>query len=212
VVNVCHQCGVYRADKIIDPAGPAAICPECGHRHPFLYLPLLIVSGASASGKSTICNYLTGKIEVGILLDTDVLWSPSFDLPDENYHTYFETWLRLGKNINQAGRPVVLFSAGMGVPGNIEPLVERRYFSRSHYLALACADDELERRLRSRPGWRQSGSDAFIQSQLDFNRWFKEQGVNGQLPVELLDTSDGNTLQTAQDVESWIRLRLICEI
>ncbi len=49
--NVCYQCGQYRADKIIDPSGPAAICPECGHRHPFRKLPLLVVGGASRNRK-----------------------------------------------------------------------------------------------------------------------------------------------------------------
>jgi hypothetical protein len=80
--------------------------------------------------------------------------------------------------------------------------------SRSHYLALVCADDELERRLRARPGWRRSDSEPFIQTQLDFNRWFVEQGVNGQPPVELLDTTAGDLAQTAQKVGVWIRARL----
>ncbi|MBN1922962.1 MAG: hypothetical protein JW892_17070 [Anaerolineae bacterium] len=57
--NTCPKCGAYRADKIIDPDRAIAICPECGHRHPFLRLPLLIVSGASGAGKSTISLTLT---------------------------------------------------------------------------------------------------------------------------------------------------------
>ena len=69
MMNVCYQCGLYRADKIIDPAGPFAICPECGYQHPFLQLPLLIVSGASGAGKSTICNHLTGHYQQAVLLD-----------------------------------------------------------------------------------------------------------------------------------------------
>ena len=50
--NVCDNCGLYRADKIIDPAGPYAICPECGHKHTFRYLPLLIVAGADRNVSS----------------------------------------------------------------------------------------------------------------------------------------------------------------
>jgi pimeloyl-ACP methyl ester carboxylesterase len=52
--NICWHCGLYRADKQIDPDGPAAICPECGHRHPFRQLPLLLVSGAGGAGISTV--------------------------------------------------------------------------------------------------------------------------------------------------------------
>lgn len=60
--NACLQCGAYRADKTIDPDRNVAICPECGHRHPFLRLPLLIVSGASGADKSTISYALLGHI------------------------------------------------------------------------------------------------------------------------------------------------------
>ncbi|HJS18435.1 MAG TPA: hypothetical protein VJ785_06790 [Anaerolineales bacterium] len=58
--NACHQCGLYRADKLIDPSGPYAICPECGYKHAFRQLPLLIVSGTSGAGKSTVCQALSG--------------------------------------------------------------------------------------------------------------------------------------------------------
>ena len=58
------------------------------------------------------------------------------------------------------------------MPGNIEPCVERRYFSQIHYLALVCDDNELARRLQARPAWRGSGNPAFIDNQIRFNRWF----------------------------------------
>jgi hypothetical protein len=35
MLNVCLQCGVYRAEKLIDPIGPFAICPECGYKQRF---------------------------------------------------------------------------------------------------------------------------------------------------------------------------------
>ena len=125
--NVCHSCGLYRADKIIDPSGsgPCAICPDCGHKHPFQQLRLLIVSGASGAGKSSVCQALPGKLDHIVLLDSDILWRPEFNKPENKYRDFFETWLRMAKNISQAGRPVVLFGAGMGVPENIEPCVER---------------------------------------------------------------------------------------
>jgi hypothetical protein len=129
MLNVCFQCGIYRADKIIDPAGPYAICPECGFKHPFLQLPLLIVSGASGVGKSTVCRQLLSRVSQVVLLDSDIIWRSEFNTPETKYRDFFETWLRLSKNIAQSGRPVGLFGAGAGVPGNIENCIERRYFS-----------------------------------------------------------------------------------
>ena len=41
MLNICEKCGIYRADKTIDPSGPFAICPACGHRHDFRYAPAM---------------------------------------------------------------------------------------------------------------------------------------------------------------------------
>jgi hypothetical protein len=201
--NVCHNCGLYRADKIIDPSGSYAICPECGYKHPFRQLPLLIVSGASGAGKSSVCQALIGKLDNLILLDADILWRPEFNSPESNYRDFFETWLRLVKNISQAGRPVVLFGAGMGVPENIEPCVERRYFSDVHYLALVCNDEVLVQRLKARPAWRGSGGQAHLDDHVQFNRWFKEQGKSNTR-ISLLDTTEAPLESTIKQVKTWI--------
>ena len=202
--NVCHSCGQYRADKIIDPAGPFAICPECGHKHAFRYLPLLLVSGASGTGKSSVCNALLGRVTGAVLLDGDILWRPAFNAPEDDYRDFFETWLRMAKNIGQSGRPVVLFGAGMGVPENIERCVERRYFSAVHYLALTCDDDALADRLRARPRWRDSSDTAYLREHIAFNRWFREAGPTLDPPITLLDTTHSTQEETAAQVAVWI--------
>lgn len=202
--NVCHHCGLYRADKTIDPSGPYAICPECGHKHAFRRLPLLVVGGASGTGKSSICQALLGHLDSVILLDSDILWRAEFNKPEDNYREFFETWLRMAKNISQSGRPVVLFGAGFGVPSNIEPCVERRYFSEVHYLALVCDEEELTRRLQARPAWRGTSDPAFLQAQSQFNQWFKEtQG--SQPPISLIDTTGAALESTVEQVSAWIR-------
>jgi hypothetical protein len=206
MMNVCFQCGLYRADKIIDPTGPFAICPECGFKHPFLLLPLLVVSGASGTGKSTVCNVLTGRYQQAVILDSDILWRSEFNNPESNYRDYFETWLRVCKNISQSGRPVVLFGAGVGVPGNLENCIERRYFLGIRYLALVCSDEILSERLRGRPAWRGTRDQAFIEEHQRFNRWFIDYNKNkNQPPIKILDTSRRDIENTARDVETWIR-------
>jgi hypothetical protein len=202
--NVCSNCGEYRADKIIDPAGPYAICPLCGYKHVFAWLPLLIVSGASGSGKTTVCQVLLGKLSSVVLLDSDILWRPEFNRPETNYRDYFELWLRMCKNIAQSGRPVVLFGAGVGVPENMERCVERRYFSCLHYLALTCDDDVLAERLRKRPLWRKSSDSAFLEQQVRFNRWFKDNAGSTTPTIDLLDTTHTSIGQTTEQVTRWI--------
>jgi hypothetical protein len=194
---------MYRRDKIIDPAGPYAICPECGHKHRFRQLPLILVSGASGAGKSSVCNAMRGKLDQVVLLDSDILWRREFDTPGDHYRDYFETWLRMAKNIGQSGRPVVLFGAGMGVRDNVEPCVERCYFSGTHYLALVCDDEVLEQRLRARPAWRGCGEPGFIENQIRFNRWFKDPR-NGNHPISLIDTTHTSLEETVRQVRAWI--------
>lgn len=204
--NVCHQCGLYRADKLIDPSRPYAICPECGHKHPFRQLPLLMVSGASGAGKSSVCNALLGKLDEAIQLDSDILWRAEFNHPEKHYRDFFETWLRLAKNISQSGMSVVIFGAGTGVPDNIEPCVERRYFSDIHYLALVCDDELLAGRLRARPAWRGCDEPGYIESHIRFNRWFKQAPENG-LPISLIDTTSVPLERTVEQVKNWIQDR-----
>jgi shikimate kinase len=206
MLNVCFQCGLYRADKTIDPAGPYAICPECGYSHPFLRLPLLVVSGASGTGKSTVCNHLFGHIQNAVLLDSDILWRAEFNNPENGYRDFFETWLRVCKNISQSGRPVILFGAGMGVPDNLENCIERRYLSTIHYLALTCEDEILSQRLRQRPEWRGTRDQAYIDEHVRFNQWFfKYEQTNSLPPITLLDTSHTPLEETIKSVELWIQ-------
>ena len=206
-MNICFQCGIYRADKIIDPDGPVAICPECGYRHRFAQLPLLIVSGASGAGKSTVCHILLGRLTQVVVLDSDILWRSEFNLPEYNSPDFIDTWLRMCKNISQSGRPVALFGAGIGVPGNIETRVERRYFAAVHYLALVCDDQALAERLLRRPEWRGSGEPAYVGEHQRFNQWFKTHS-SAQAPIRLLDTTDLDEETTANQVELWINEKL----
>jgi len=197
---------MYHADKLIDPTGPFAICPECGYKHKFQQLPLLIVSGASGAGKSTVCQHLLGRVTQAVLLDADILWRPEFNTPETNYQNYFETWLRVCKNISQSGRPVVLCGAGVGVPENLETRIERRYFSEIHYLALTCSDETLSKRLGQRPDWRGTHDPAYIEEHIRFNRWFK--AYNSQPVIKLVDTTNVPLEETAQQVLSWIDERI----
>jgi ABC-type cobalamin/Fe3+-siderophores transport system ATPase subunit len=204
MINACHNCGQYRADKTIDPKGPFAICPVCQHPHSFRQLPLFVVCGPSGAGKSTVCERLVGTMTEVVILDADILWRPEFNKPADHYRDFFETWLRLGKNIGQSGRPLALFNAG-AIPDNVEPCIERRYFGEIHYLALVCDDEALVERLKQRPGWRQSWDEAFIAKQIEFNRWFRGSSRKVAPKITLLDTTDTPISRTVEEVATWIR-------
>lgn len=201
--NVCPNCGDYRADKEIAPEGAYAICPRCHFGHKFLRLPLFILTGASGVGKTTVCLRLAARMKDVVVLESDILWRAEFDHPETNYREYREIWLRICKNISQGGRPVVL--CGVGEPTQFEQCVERRYFSKLHYLALTCDDQTLTSRLRRLPPWRGTLKEGFISEQIKFNHWLLNNARKTEPPMTLLDTSEITLDEIVEKVERWIR-------
>ena len=106
--NVCPQCGVYSVEKTIASIGPFAICPFCQYAHPFLQQPLFIITGPSCAGKTTVCLALVPLMEECVIMESDILWGAFPATPENNYSDYRNMWLRVAKNIGQAGHPVVL--------------------------------------------------------------------------------------------------------
>jgi ribosomal protein L32 len=116
--HVCPNCGEYAVEKRIDPSGPFAICPHCKYAHPFLQQPLFILTGASGTGKSTVCLFLISILNECVVLEQDILWGMVPATSDNHYSGYRNVWLRIAKNIGQAGRPVVL--CGTALPEQFE--------------------------------------------------------------------------------------------
>jgi len=204
--NVCPQCGEYAVEKIIDSSGPYAICPFCHYAHPFLQQPLFIITGASGSGKTTVCLSLVSLLKECVVMESDILWGAFPPTEEQGYQDYRNMWLRVAKNIGQAGRPVVL--CGTALPEQVENCAERRYFSTIYYLAMVCDDAILKERLTARPQWRASGSNDFIEQMLQFNDWLKDHAAITNPPMTLHDSSNTSILKTSQEVAQWIRARL----
>lgn len=204
--SVCPHCGEYVVEKTIDPAGPFAICPHCNYAHPFLQQPLFIITGPSGCGKTTVCLKLVPIMMECVVLESDILWGIVPTESENNYSSYHTTWLRLAKNIGQAGRPVVL--CGTALPEHFEGCPERRYFSTLHYLSIVCDDALLRERLQQRPAWRKSSSEDFIQQMIQFNQWLKEHAATTNPPITLYDCSSRSIQETTDDIAQWIRERL----
>ena len=135
--------------------------------------------------------------------DTDILWRPEYDSPEDDYRAFRDLGLRVAAHIAQAGRPIVLMAGG--VPEQFEASPERRYFSEILYLALVCDDAVLVRRLRARPTWRQSGSPHVIEQERSFNRWLSANASTTVPPMTVLDTSATSEQDTVRRVAAWVR-------
>ena len=203
--NVCPNCGIYSAEKAIEPEGPFAVCLHCGYRHSFVQLPLFVITGASGTGKSMVCLELPRKTSQCIFIECDLFWGPHFDKPEENYRSFGDHCLRVAKSISQSGRPVVL--CGTALPDRYETSVERRYFTNIHYLALVCEDRVLEKRLKNRPGWRNSSQPEFIEPMKEFNQWIKANAHETEPPMTVLDNTHLSIEEAADRIVDWIHSR-----
>lgn len=185
----------------MDVERSVAVCDSCLHEHPFTRLPLLVVTGASGTGKSTILLEVAPRAADFVCLDADILWRDEFNKPENDYLDYRNLWLRVAKNIAQAGRPVALF--GSSTPGQFERCEERRYIGDIRYLALVCEEEELEKRLKARPVWRGSGDEETLARMKKFNEWLKKSAVENDMHV--VDTTRMTLEQSCEATLDWMR-------
>lgn len=210
--NVCTSCGLYSEEKIVRPERgrqAEAVCPACGSAYPFLRLPLFVVSGASGTGKTAALLALAQRDRACVHLESDILWRSEFNRPDADYRDYRNMWLRVCKNIGQAGRPVVLY--GSVTPDQFEACPERRYIGPIHTLALVCDSDVLAERLHSRPAWRGTSSADFIESMQRFNAWFQQNAASCQPAISLFDTTKASLEESCTALLGWIQTHLDAE-
>jgi hypothetical protein len=200
--NTCPACGEYSLEKEIARPG-VAICPDCKFEIQFRQLPLFVVTGASGTGKSTLALALTPRLSSVVALEGDILWHHRYWSPESGFREFNEIYLRLAKNIGQAGRPVLLFRPC--IPEQIEQCSERRYFAEIHYLAPVCEDHVLVERLKDRVTWRNTHSAEYVKQMLDFNGWLRARASD---QLTLLDTGQHTLAETADITTKWLDERL----
>ncbi|NGM67827.1 ATP-binding protein [Natronolimnobius sp. AArcel1] len=205
----CPGCGGLHTDMAVDSAESVVVCPTCGHQESIHREPLLIVSGAGGTGKSTVLNELRGTRDDAVLLDSDVLWRDEFW---DDFEWYFQTWLRLCRDIAQSNRPPVLFGAGFGVPENLEAHPQYDCFSAVEYLVLLCDEDEQRQRLQARPPERHPDrfeiTEENVTEQVEFNQWLKDNAECERDAVTTIDTTDETLETTAKQVDEWITTQI----
>lgn len=194
MIGICPHCGNYKRDKEVTEAFIS--CPECGHQRPYRRLPLLILTGCSGVGKTT-----TG-LALQQISDLPVLDSDFFQplKTEEDYQKQVERMERLSANIMQCGKPVLWTKAG-----NLNMLQKAwhsRFFSGIHCLALTCEEGELRRRMKE---GRKITDEGWIQSSVDYNRYFETHTAIDGLPFDTLDITLKTPEEAAEEVLRWCR-------
>ena len=193
---VCPHCGAYALSNL-DRRPDATRCTACQAVTPANILPLFGVTGASGSGKTTIIPALRPLLPDCVVFDKDLLWGrPATD-------QFTNNWLRIAYSVAQSGRYSVL--CGTTMPWDVEACADRTLVGPVHYLNLHCTDTVRAARLRARPAWRGSGSDAFVAEHRAFARWLLDNAATAyDPPMVTVDTSGRPVAAVAAEVAAWV--------
>lgn len=201
MVDICPKCGNYGWDKAVEEDRIA--CPRCGHSWQFLKLPLFVVTGASGVGKTTTVQALQGLTRDFVCLDGDMFYNIMPHETQEDYMAQTEQMMAFARNVMQCGRPTVWARAG-----NIHMLDQgygARFFSGVHVLALVCGEEELRRRMAEGRGIDEPG---WIQSSVDYNRYFIGHSQIGSVGYDRLEAGSLTVEEAARAVYAWLRGKL----
>jgi len=175
-----------------------ARCPRCGAPDAAERQSVLVVLGASASGKTTIFPLLAAQLSgTCMVFDADWLIDPlGGDVTTLDWDVLRDIWLHVAHGVAQNGLPTLLLGALL--PEQLESLESRRWIGDLHYLLLDCADDERRRRIDARPAGRTHDVDR----QLAFARVLR-----ARFP-STVDTTTGSPQDAAGAVARWARSAL----
>lgn len=203
MIGICPKCGSHKWNKQVTQDKQHILCEECEHQWSFRAMPLFILTGCSGVGKTTTAQELISRDTNFIVLDADFLYNIMPHNTEDDYKNWVEQILSLSKNIMQSGKPLVWTIAG--ALNYFESTYNRRFFTDIHYLALVCNSEDLVKRMRE---GRHITDENWINSSVEYNRWFIEKGNVSDKRIDTFDISGKNVSDVADYVTQWIETKL----
>lgn len=198
----CRACGGGVLRWLVDD--DELVCPHCWATGPQRHT-MLVVTGAAATGKSTVATHLFGVVAGATFLDGDVIAEGASAVHGDrrDFGVFWGYVLRLGHEIAANGSTPVI--CGIGLPKQVEANAERGWFRTVEYLALVCEPDELERRIVQR---RSAGDEVErIAFHLKLNATIQQ--LAGERPdMEQLDVTHLDVVGTVERARAWIAERI----
>jgi predicted ABC-type ATPase len=159
----------------MEPSEDSARCPTCGRIDSGAVIrPLLIVTGASGSGKTSVFTPLARRLsgrcmtfDVDWLLDAAGQLSHANSVEDIDSSAFRSAWFSVAHGVAQCGMPTLLL--GPLISEHLEGLSARKWVGEIHFLLLDCPDDFRRERLVARLQWRSRD----IEAHTSFGRWLR---------------------------------------
>ena len=191
----CAGCGHYRAET---GTGDRRRCLHCGRPARPDRRPLLVITGAAAAGKSTVCAALAGT--AGLLaLDGDVLAAGAAAAERQDYPSFWRWLLQLAREVQDNG--LVTAYCGVGLPEQVLGHPEVDCFAGIHFLALVSGPETVRARIEAR---RDSGASRHrLDLHLRIDETLRQVRVPAPHSITVLDTSRLSPVETVTEALSW---------
>lgn len=163
---------------------------------------LIVLCSACGVGKSTIIEELlkNNNLKNYICTEADKLGINCWDyVNNDNERNFYEDCLI--KVVKISGNKNILFAACMNPLDYFSKVKTPKEVNQTYFIALTCSNEEIKKRLLARPEERMCGSEEFIQSQIEYNNWFKNNLGKFQFH---LDNSCKSVKETVQEIVSFI--------
>lgn len=189
MAKFCMECGPTAP---LAPDQDVLRCQRCGGEERLPGYPLLVVTGASGSGKSAIVEPLRRWLPSCEVFETDLI----LDVAAVGWEAWRNAWLLLAYGIALNGRTTVL--CGSFIPDHLERLPARSLVGPIRFCNLDCPDETLAARLRARPAWRGWTEEKVVEHQR-FAGWLRERIRPS------FDTSELSPEEVAVRVAAWVQ-------
>lgn len=162
-------------------------------------IPLFIITGASASGKTFVIKELRRIMPEYCIFDYDSIFQfMKDDAGKVDYQKVQNIWLRVARNIAESGRKTIL--CGLIKPKYVEKCKDFKYFHNIYYLILHCDDKTREIRLRS----RKKMTEEKIQSNNNLANLLIKNADKYLPPMGIVNTSHNDVTKVADEIKNWI--------
>ena len=160
----------------------------------------IVLCSACGIGKSTMKQFIVERnmLPECVCLDTDDVglnWGDYAGTDRENRYQG-DCFARA---VELSGDKDLFFVTCMNPLNYYRDVEQPAAVTSSYFIGMVCSDEQVRARLKARPAERQCGSDEFIQTQIDYNNWFRKNAGKFQLFID-------NTSQSLEETAG-----IICE-
>lgn len=156
---------------------------------------LIVLSAPCGVGKSTISEELSKRqlLPDYVCIDSDEVGVNWWDYAGtENEDKFTDICLQRATEMSKEKN--LLFASCLNPYDYYWKVSVPEKITETFFIGMTCSDDEIRRRLKARPEERMCGSEEFIDSQMEYSKWYKKNKGKFQFYIDNTDISIEQTV------------------